>query len=35
MTDDALTEKQYLVISALSADYTLAQAAKFAGIHPT
>ena len=35
MTDRALTEKQYLVISALSAGYTIDKAAKFAGIHPT
>jgi hypothetical protein len=35
MTDRALTEKQYLAISALSAGYTIDKAAEFAGIQPT
>ena len=34
MTDYGLDEKQYLVISALSAGYTVDKAAEFGGVHP-
>jgi hypothetical protein len=33
MTDEALTEKQFLVINALTAGCSLAKAAEIAGIH--
>lgn len=33
MTDEALTEKQFLVINALTAGFSLAKAAEIAAIH--